>query len=341
MPLFDVPGWAVGAPPIAETSTGTSKKRKRPVAYEPYDLKAAEANIEKLIKNLKLPSAEAPPSAKKKTLAASDDGKTEIRKPKKTKKAKIAVAEEKTRPTPAKPIKSKKREKDHTSTEQSKRTIKKDPSVNASSQSKADGLTALQKGMKESLDGARFRIINESLYKSDSLHAHEMMKEDPRVFEDYHTGFRHQVQLWPTNPVEHYISVLSSYPNKTVVADLGCGDAAMARALVPQGLTVLSYDLVSDEAFVVEADICSKIPLPGSEPAQTEKSEGDAHVVDVVVCALSLMGTNWPNCIREAWRILKPGGELKIAEVASRFTDIEEFQSLVGLVGFRLKSKVW
>lgn len=33
-------------------------------------------------------------------------------------------------------------------------------------------------------------------------------------------------------------------------------------------------------------------------------------------------------------------GELKIAEVASRFTDVEEFQTLVGSIGFRLKSKV-
>jgi ribosomal RNA-processing protein 8 len=89
--------------------------------------------------------------------------------------------------------------------------------------------------------------------------------------------------------------------------DLGCGDAALARALISKGMTVLSFDLVSDGAFVVEADICNKVPLPGSDGGDDEKSEGDGHVVDVVVCALSLMGTNWPNCLREAWRILKPG----------------------------------
>lgn len=92
-----------------------------------------------------------------------------------------------------------------------------------------------------------------------------------------------------------------------MLADLGCGDAALARELVPKELTVLSFDLVSDGAFVVEADICAKIPLPGSEGAEGQKSEGEGHIVDVVVCALSLMGTNWPSCIREAWRILKPG----------------------------------
>jgi ribosomal RNA-processing protein 8 len=174
----------------------------------------------------------------------------------------------------------------------------------------------------------------------------------------YHTGFRHQVQSWPTNPVSHYISALSTYSSKTIIADLGCGDAALARALVPKGMTVLSFDLVSDGAYVVEADVCMKLPLPGSEGPEGEKSEGEGHMVDVVVCALSLMGTNWPNCIRETWRILKSGyvyyssltgrispfsfdsGELKIAEVASRFTDPEEFTSLIISIGFKLKSKV-
>ncbi len=120
----------------------------------------------------------------------------------------------------------------------------------------------------------------------------------------YHTGFRHQVHLWPINPVSHYISTLSSYDSKSIIVDLGCGDAALARALVPNGLTVLSYDLVSDGAFVVHADICSRIPLPGGEDADEGE---DAQVVQVVVCALSLMSTNWVGCIREAWRILKPG----------------------------------
>ena len=124
----------------------------------------------------------------------------------------------------------------------------------------------------------------------------------------YHTGFRHQVESWPTNPVSHYISTLSSYPAKTVIADLGCGDAALARALVPLGMNVLSFDLISDGAYVVEADTCTHVPLPGSENRTgSQIGEGEGQVVDVVVCALSLMGVNWPGCIREAWRILRPG----------------------------------
>lgn len=153
------------------------------------------------------------------------------------------------------------------------------------------------------------------------------MRTDPKVFEEvsqtqcpwsfllidlftsgqYHTGFRHQVVSWPINPVEHFASMFESYPQKTIIADLGCGDAALAKNLVIKGISVISFDLVSDNEYVVEADICDKIPLPGSEECGKPKSTGAGQVVDVVVCALSLMGVNWPKCIREAWRILKAG----------------------------------
>lgn len=164
------------------------------------------------------------------------------------------------------------------------------------------------------------------------------------------------MQSWPTNPVEHYVSILSKYPPKSVIADLGCGDAALAHRLSPDGMIVLSFDLVSTDPHVVRADICSSIPLPGSEGTEDEKSEGEGQIVDVVVCALSLMGTNWPKCIREAWRILRPrfvnwldtcaisdadnSGELKIAEVASRIEDVQAFTSLISSMGFKLTSKV-
>ncbi|KAG6868455.1 hypothetical protein C0993_002593 [Termitomyces sp. T159_Od127] len=336
MALFDVPGWTVDAPSIVEA---TSKKRKRS-AVEPHDLQAAEANFEKLVAQLERSSSKklgvTPKKREKKDKKKGAMNHNSDTTDKQSRKKVKDVAEKLMSP-PQPPPKSS--DKLHPLSASSKKTKKKHGRDSSSSQSAFVNLTPLQKGMKESLDGARFRLINESLYKSDSSQAHKMIKEDPRIFEDYHTGFRHQVQSWPTNPVEHYISVLATYPQKTFIVDIGCGDAAMARTLIPKGLSVVSFDLISDGAFVVEADTCTKIPLPGSEPTREEKSGGEGHIVDVVVCALSLMGTNWPKCLREAWRILKAGGELKIAEVASRFTDVEEFQNLVGSIGFRLISR--
>ena len=87
----------------------------------------------------------------------------------------------------------------------------------------------------------------------------------------------------------------------------------------------MSFDLVADGAFVVEADIFNRLPLPGSgvdDDEGEESSQRHAQIVNVVVCALSLMGTNWPNCIREAWRILRP------AYVLSLITDYLNTPSL-------------
>ena len=41
--------------------------------------------------------------------------------------------------------------------------------------------------------------------------------------------------------------------------------------------------------------------------------------MDVVVFCLALMGTDYPRFLKEATRVLRPGGKLWIAEVRSRF----------------------
>ena len=53
---------------------------------------------------------------------------------------------------------------------------------------------------------------------------------------------------------------------------------------------------------------------------------------------LSLLGTNFPEFIVEANRVLKPSGKLFIAEVLSRFEDIEKFSShhMLHSGGFKL-----
>ena len=116
--------------------------------------------------------------------------------------------------------------------------------------------------------------------------------------------------------IDHFIDSLSSYPPRTLVVDLGCGDAALAQALIPKSINVISFDLISTNPFVTATDICDTLPLPGSEgtssDANTSGDERDSsaagsQIVDVVVCSLSLMSTNWIKCIREACRILRPG----------------------------------
>lgn len=67
---------------------------------------------------------------------------------------------------------------------------------------------------------------------------------------------------------------------------------------------VRSFDLISNEKFIEQADI-SNLPLANNS-------------TDVAIFCLSLMGTNYIDFLAEAARVLKVSGELIIAEVQSR-----------------------
>uniref|UniRef100_UPI00398E8525 ribosomal RNA-processing protein 8 n=1 Tax=Pristiophorus japonicus TaxID=55135 RepID=UPI00398E8525 len=111
-------------------------------------------------------------------------------------------------------------------------------------------------------------------------------------------------------------------PSSAVVADFGCGDCKIARSVSNK---VHSFDLVALNEHVTVCDMAA-VPLP-------------AESVDIVVFCLSLMGTNLLDFLSEANRVLRPGGILKIAEVASRFGDVRNFISALGSLGFKLGSK--
>lgn len=99
------------------------------------------------------------------------------------------------------------------------------------------------------------------------------------------------------------------------IADLGCGDATLAGTLKPLSsklsLWIHSFDLAKGDgpnaSLITVADICTHIPLADSS-------------IDLAIFCLALMGTNWVMSLIEAARIVRPGGELWIAEIKSRFS---------------------
>ncbi|CAN8012320.1 unnamed protein product [Ixodes pacificus] len=60
------------------------------------------------------------------------------------------------------------------------------------------------------LQAARFRLLNEELYTSQSADAVRSFEEDPKAFQVYHEGFERQVSKWPVNPVDVIIDSLRS-----------------------------------------------------------------------------------------------------------------------------------
>lgn len=107
-----------------------------------------------------------------------------------------------------------------------------------------------------------------------------------------------------------------------MVADFGCGDCKIARGVAN---TVHSFDLAALNDMVTVCDM-AKVPLADES-------------VDIAVFCLSLMGTNLVDFLMEANRVLRVGGVLKIAEVASRFEDVQSFVGALGSLGFKLLSK--
>ncbi|CZT43782.1 related to methyltransferase involved in pre-rRNA cleavage [Rhynchosporium secalis] len=206
------------------------------------------------------------------------------------------------------------------------------PATQTISQPPKPTLTPLQASMRQKLISARFRHLNQTLYTTPSAHSLSLFAENPEMFTEYHEGFRRQVEVWPENPVDIYLAQILSRGtikgpsrgnplDKTkeqalprtegtcVLADLGCGDAALSTSLQPHlkrlKLKIHSFDLQSPSPLVTRADIAN-LPLKDGS-------------VDIAIFCLALMGTNWVDFIEEAWRILRWKGELWIAEIKSRF----------------------
>ncbi|CCI42634.1 unnamed protein product [Albugo candida] len=173
-------------------------------------------------------------------------------------------------------------------------------------------LSKLQQAMRKRLDGSRFRMLNEELYTKTGDDAFQTFQDDPELFDIYHQGFREQVTKWPINPLDIFIDYIKKHPN-AVVADFGCGEARLAQS-VPN--RVHSFDLVAPNDHVVACNI-AHVPL-------------NSKSIDIAIYCLALMGTTIPEYLREAHRVMKAGGILKIAEVKSRF----ETKQLGGIQGF-------
>jgi len=185
---------------------------------------------------------------------------------------------------------------------------------------------------KRKLKSSRFRFLNEKLYTQSGQESYKMFKNDTEglnTFKTYHEGYAEQVRKWPIDPLDLIISsIMKRNCEKLVIADFGCGEARLAQALSSSCKQIHSFDLVALNDKITVCDF-SKTPLENES-------------IDIAVFCLSLMGTNLRDYIKEANRVLKMGGALKIAEVESRFEGdlgVQEFIESIEKTGFGLKWK--
>eukprot|EP01095_Lingulamoeba_sp_RSL-Kostka_P000849 TRINITY_DN1111_c0_g1_i1.p1 TRINITY_DN1111_c0_g1~~TRINITY_DN1111_c0_g1_i1.p1 ORF type:complete len:404 (-),score=101.95 TRINITY_DN1111_c0_g1_i1:48-1259(-) len=183
------------------------------------------------------------------------------------------------------------------------------------------------------LKGSYFRMLNEQLYTNKSNLSFDLFQKDPSLFDMYHEGFSSQVEKWPVNPVDIFIKFLkkqlTQLPERHLnIGDFGCGEAIIAKALDNSNLenyTIHSFDLVAVNKYITACDV-KNVPL-------------DDGCLDYAIFSLALMGTNWIDFIKEANRVLKQDGCLKIAEVKSRIDDNERFVEALESLGFEYQNK--
>jgi Hypothetical methyltransferase/Helicase conserved C-terminal domain/Type III restriction enzyme, res subunit len=136
----------------------------------------------------------------------------------------------------------------------------------------------------------------------------------------YHTLYREARSTWPEVPFKVLAEWLRRRPD-WVVGDFGCGEAELAR-LVPN--KVYSFDHIAVNESVIACDM-----------AATGLAD---QTLDVAVFSLSLMGLNYHDYLREAYRLIRHGGWLKIAEPASRWQngEIEQLLGALASCGFSM-----
>ncbi len=167
-----------------------------------------------------------------------------------------------------------------------------------------------------------FSQMNARFNSSKSATNHERLKSQPEEWYLYHTLYREARARWSEVPYEVLAAWVSKRPD-WIVGDFGCGEALLATD-VPN--KVYSFDHVAVSEHVVACDMANT----GLEP----------ELLDVAIFSLSLMGINVRDYLVEAYRLLRFGGYLKIAEPASRWPDREVLIDLIEGAGFQLLGRV-
>jgi Hypothetical methyltransferase/Probable Zinc-ribbon domain/Type III restriction enzyme, res subunit/Sigma-70, region 4 len=165
-----------------------------------------------------------------------------------------------------------------------------------------------------------FSSMNARWNSSYSHTTYERLQAKPEEWMQYHTLYQEARKTWPVIPYEEAIKWLNKRSD-LVVADFGCGEAFIAKALVGKH-TVHSFDFIAINDSVVECDM-THVPLEDS-------------CLDVAMFNLSFMGLNSADYIQEAARTLKLDGQLWIYEVTSHIKDLREFIRSLELAGFRI-----
>ena len=164
-----------------------------------------------------------------------------------------------------------------------------------------------------------FSEMNKSWSVSRSENTQSRLKADPSEWYYYHSLYAEKRKDWSEIPYIEIAKKIKERP-EWVVADMGCGENLLSKELTNK---VHAFDYVAIDKDVIACDM-SSVPLNSNE-------------VDAVIFCLSLMGSNYLDYLKEAFRIIKPYGNLFICEPKKKIDNrMEEFKKDIESVGFKI-----
>lgn len=167
-----------------------------------------------------------------------------------------------------------------------------------------------------------FSTMNRAWNHGRSEATHTRLQANTEEWAQYHTLYREARKDWAVVPYEEMIRWCMQRSGY-VIGDFGCGEAKLAEA-VSDRHTVHSFDHVAVNENVVACDM-AHVPL-------------DDETLDVAIFSLSLMGENFVDYLREAYRTLKLDGQLHVLEATQRFADRQRFAKALEELGFAIVS---
>ena len=159
------------------------------------------------------------------------------------------------------------------------------------------------------------RIANTSKHENIAKNVYE---NDKNKFNEYHKHRQESIKSWVENPINYVADIINNRNEAAYhdIIDMGCGLNQLKDLIINGDKRVVGVDFYSDDKNVIQSDMCDL------NKYVTDESK------DICIFCLSLWGTNYEDCIKEANRIMKHGGILIIVEPYSKFGENEHYKTI-------------
>lgn len=164
-----------------------------------------------------------------------------------------------------------------------------------------------------------FSEMNKSWSITRSENTFKRLKNNEEEWWHYHDLYKKRRKDWDEIPYLEIAKKIKKCP-EWIVADMGCGENLLSKEVSNK---VHAFDYVAIDKDVTACDM-SSIPLADQE-------------INAVVFCLSLMGSNYLDYIKEAFRVTKPYGNIFICEPKKKVEKrIEVLKKEIESIGFKV-----